>query len=729
MARFGEAINQFKEAVKQFETVLADESTPSRRLHLAISLANLVHSQARAGFSHDILADISRAFALLAGSEEISSKSSVLHELSNALRHAMAQRETLDDGMVDSALLDLAILFGKEAVNGLQQVRSLNRDLEKELQQSLLASHEEIYTHLIDLLIREGRLGEAEQVMRMMKEDEFHEFVRRDAGLAGRETRVDFTRIEQEVWTAKDRALNKEAFELSEEAERLKRRSDALSAAEKARLDDILDRLDTHHRGYQTWLKDLMSTLYSSRATLAKEAIALNLDLLGSLQGSLEELSSYLDAPVAMLHLIVMKEKIRGIVTTISQQDAFEVPVTYAELNRLVSSFRTAVMDWKDEATLLAIGRRLHDLLIKPIRSITPTPTDGRIPVLLLSLTGSLRYLPFAALHDGSRFLVEDMGLLILTEAAMNKLKDPRQGDWSAAGFGADAFKAHNPLPAVRAELGAIIRVEGGNSGVIPGAIFLNGAFNRESLSDAAGSQKHAVIHIATHYKFKNNDEASHLVLGDETVLSLAELNSPRYVFKRIDLVTLSACQTAIGSGEIGRGIEIEGLGGFMQKRGAKAVIATLWSVEDNSTARLMSSFYRNCIGGMTKVMALREAQLSLLRGQIDSLQDRDRLRSETESSTTPTDMTSEASSATRGSDPAEDTSPRVKTTKIERCLELLTTPNGATIDELQAATGWQAHSVRGFLAGTVKKKLGLILNSKKADDGVRHYRVMQAGA
>ena len=72
---------------------------------------------------------------------------------------------------------------------------------------------------------------------------------------------------------------------------------------------------------------------------------------------------------------------------------------------------------------------------------------------------------------------------------------------------------------------------------------------------------------------------------------------------------------------------------------------------------------------------------------------------------------------------------PRMKTTKIEQCLELLAAPDGATIDELQAATGWQAHSVRGFLAGTVKKKLGLILDSKKAEGDVRRYRVVQAGA
>jgi hypothetical protein len=62
--------------------------------------------------------------------------------------------------------------------------------------------------------------------------------------------------------------------------------------------------------------------------------------------------------------------------------------------------------------------------------------------------------------------------------------------------------------------------------------------------------------------------------------------------------------------------------------------------------------------------------------------------------------------------------------TKTQLCLELLGRPAGVGIAELQAATGWQAHSVRGFLAGTVKKKLGLVLHSEQSADGNRHYRV-----
>ena len=67
--------------------------------------------------------------------------------------------------------------------------------------------------------------------------------------------------------------------------------------------------------------------------------------------------------------------------------------------------------------------------------------------------------------------------------------------------------------------------------------------------------------------------------------------------------------------------------------------------------------------------------------------------------------------------------------TKQSVCLILLARPNGATIEDLQTATGWQQHSVRGFLAGAVKKKLGLTLVSSKSDGDARRYRVIDAGA
>jgi hypothetical protein len=67
---------------------------------------------------------------------------------------------------------------------------------------------------------------------------------------------------------------------------------------------------------------------------------------------------------------------------------------------------------------------------------------------------------------------------------------------------------------------------------------------------------------------------------------------------------------------------------------------------------------------------------------------------------------------------------PAAAKTKQQVCLDLLNRPEGTTVEELQAATGWQQHSVRGFLAGAVKKKLGLTLLSEKPDAGPRHYRI-----
>lgn len=65
---------------------------------------------------------------------------------------------------------------------------------------------------------------------------------------------------------------------------------------------------------------------------------------------------------------------------------------------------------------------------------------------------------------------------------------------------------------------------------------------------------------------------------------------------------------------------------------------------------------------------------------------------------------------------------------KQQKCLDLLARRDGATLAELIAATDWQPHSVRGFLSGTVKKKLGLTLVSSRDDNGARRYALDRAG-
>jgi CHAT domain-containing protein len=107
----------------------------------------------------------------------------------------------------------------------------------------------------------------------------------------------------------------------------------------------------------------------------------------------------------------------------------------------------------------------------------------------------------------------------------------------------------------------------------------------------------------------------SFLLMGDGSRLTLDQIRNSGY-FPDTELLTLSACETAMGSS--GQGTEIEGFGALAMGQGVHAVIATLWPVYDESTALLMKEFYRlKEEKKLPKVEALRQAQLSLLNGTI----------------------------------------------------------------------------------------------------------------
>jgi CHAT domain-containing protein len=113
------------------------------------------------------------------------------------------------------------------------------------------------------------------------------------------------------------------------------------------------------------------------------------------------------------------------------------------------------------------------------------------------------------------------------------------------------------------------------------------------------------------------NEASSFLLLGDGDKLTLSRIRQDRFDFSRVDLVTLSACETGVGGGDKAGGEEVEGLGAVVQKQGAKGVIATLWPVADESTGQLMQHFYRlRDVEKLSKAAALKQAQLRLLQAE-----------------------------------------------------------------------------------------------------------------
>ena len=128
------------------------------------------------------------------------------------------------------------------------------------------------------------------------------------------------------------------------------------------------------------------------------------------------------------------------------------------------------------------------------------------------------------------------------------------------------------------------------------------------------------MLHIASHFAMNPGDYgASFLLLGDGSHLTIADIDTdPDYALSGIDLLALSACDTAV-SAQPAAGAEIESFGALAQLRGARGILATRWSVDDASTGALMQSLYarRAQDQDITKVEALREAQLALLTGEL----------------------------------------------------------------------------------------------------------------
>ena len=131
-----------------------------------------------------------------------------------------------------------------------------------------------------------------------------------------------------------------------------------------------------------------------------------------------------------------------------------------------------------------------------------------------------------------------------------------------------------------------------------------------------------AVVHLASHFVFKpGNETDSFLLMGDGKRLSLKEIKDG-YEFINLDLLTLSACETAVGGGADANGREVEGFGALAQNQGAKGVIATLWPVADQSTGQFMQLFYgfRQQNVGMTKAHAMQMAQRAFIEGRLDGV-------------------------------------------------------------------------------------------------------------
>jgi len=506
----------------------------------------------------------------------------------------------------------LAIFYEKQAVNAIQRERQQLQNLDRQAQRGYLEKNQKPYRRLAEWLIEQGRLPEAEQVLEMLKEEEFFQFVRRDDKVASALLRRVEPNSGEEVYLRRYGEIADQLTRLGTEAAVLeaerKQYPPDQSFPKQARLDEVEGLLKAGRETFRLFLKELETEFGKENVRVRQVESGLQKDL------------KRWDAKgVVVISTITGKDRLNLIVTTADAQRAHTVDISESKLNQMISEFRRAVRNGCACVDPRPSGQQLYNTLVKAIEGDLK---GAGATTLLWSLDGALRYVPVAALYDKEKgYLAERFANVVITLASRTALghQPTARAGWRALGLGVSKpFENFLALDAVPEELRGIIREQPTESGVLPGKRLQDEQFNYAAFRGHMG--RYPMVHIASHFSLRGKDTESFLLLGggEQRKLTIADLRSERTIFDGVELLTLSACDTATGNTGL-NGEEIESFGMIAQEQGAMAVMATLWPVADPSTRDLMVEFYRQLKADprLTKAAALQLAQRAMIDGRL----------------------------------------------------------------------------------------------------------------
>ena len=310
-----------------------------------------------------------------------------------------------------------------------------------------------------------------------------------------------------------------------------------------------------------------------------------------------------IDPQAAIIYPIILPSQLAVIVALPNQPLRYhKTELAQAEVDRILTQMRQSlrptafVEDWMPSA------QQVYNLLLRPVE--TELAASG-VKTLVFVPDGLLRSLPMAALHDGQQYLIEKYSVVLTPGLQLLQPQPIEQLRLSVLLAGlSQAREGFLALPNVVVEIDQI-------KAEIPAQVLLDQAFTNRSLQTRIDSTVAPIVHLATHGQFSSNAEDTFILTWDGRidVKQLDQLLRSREGLSPIELLVLSACQTATGDRQAALG-----MAGVAVRSGARSTLASLWSVSDRSTAALMTEFYRE-LGQpeITKAEALRRAQVSLL--------------------------------------------------------------------------------------------------------------------
>jgi CHAT domain-containing protein len=303
------------------------------------------------------------------------------------------------------------------------------------------------------------------------------------------------------------------------------------------------------------------------------------------------------------LYPIILENRLELLLSMPDGLRRFTSPVGSAELTREIRSFRLR-LEKRTTHQYLPHAQKLYDWLIRPVAAELE---KAGIDTLVIVPDGALRTVPLTALHDGKQFLIERYS--VATTPGLT-LTDPQPIKRERANLLlhglTESVQGFAPLPFVADELQNVQKLYGGT-------VRQNQQFTLPTMEKDLGDRPYQIVHIASHGQFDSDVNKTFLLTYDgkigmnklEQILGLSKFRTDA-----VELLTLSACETAAGDDRAALG-----LAGVAIKAGARSALATLWTVNDPASAELVSAFYRELQDPtLSKAKALQQAQLELLK-------------------------------------------------------------------------------------------------------------------
>ena len=491
---------------------------------------------------------------------------------------------------------ELAILFYKQSVNVRKSIRKDILGLSKEEQKSYLFTIEKDYRDLADLLLQQDRILEAQQVLDLLKVQELSEYFRSPVSDSAK--KADYQPPEQNI------------IKLGIELDKLQK-LDNLTKEQEQRLAYLTNQESKRNEQFNAFLQSpaVQKQLKQLRRDKAKNV---DLEEYNRLRESLKEIKN-----AAIFYPLILNDRLELILITDTNTPIRKtINIKREALNKDISDFLISLRSPSSNA-VQADAQKFYRYLIEPFEKELQ---DAKIETIIYAPDGQLRYIPLAALYDGKQWLVERYRINNITASSLTNLRPrprktlrvlaPAATTSQNIKFG-DTSIPFGALPATKTEVEAI-------AALLPRTTTLiDGQFNK--IDTLPKMQSNSIVHLATHGYFAiGKPEDSFIVFGDGDKATISDMKN--WTLTNVELVVLSACETAIGS-KVGSGIEIFGLGYQIHNAGAGAAIASLWKVSDGGTQKLMDAFYTALkTGKVSNVEALRQAQVAMITGNSEGL-------------------------------------------------------------------------------------------------------------